>query len=281
MEFGQPEKLVVLLKRQVVLVFHYLQDVLVLGCLVELESHPVFAFQQGDQRSGVVERRKPGLELGSRTLEQNVLLVPLLPVQLALPEFLEPVVDEAGMEVRVHVAVQKVQRTLLLLPLHLSDVPQPEMLALLQFFLGVDVAQPEQVLPDNGYFERVLRQQVVEVRDDLLEAEFVGLQQFQQEPREILEDDEAEFPEYFGDFKGDLGVLLLPPDVVVELLREQLQVDGVLDQLDHVHFCDFAVLFEVEHHLPAVELELAALEVAAQVVLHQRQLQPLRHLLQQ
>lgn len=35
-------------------------------------------------------------------------------------------------------------------------------------------------------------------------------------------------------FQRDVQLLLLPADVVVELLREELQVDGVLDESDDV-----------------------------------------------
>jgi len=87
---------------------------------------------------------------------------------------------------------QEVERTLLLLPLELGDVAQPEMLVLVDLLLRVDVAQLEHVVSDDRYLERVLRQQIVESADDLDEAVLVGLQQLQQEASEVLENDQSE-----------------------------------------------------------------------------------------
>lgn len=208
--------------------------------------------------------------------------IPLEPHTLR--KLLQLVCNETGLVVGEEMAMQEVERTGLPLPLILADVAeptQPGILLLFNLLLLVNVRQHHQLLTHDGDLEGELGKQVGVALHHLPQVRSVGLQQPQQKPRVVLQYQQSELPQNIGYLYGFFLYLLLPHDIVLELLGEEAEVDGALHEVEETGLVDILVLLEVQLHLPRVELQLPPLEVGLEELADQLQLQRAGELLQQ
>ena len=256
--------------RQFIFLLHQSQNPFVLWLNVEIHGPSVDPLAEEEHTFGLADNRKHILEIFPIAFHQNKLFIFAYFVQDTVFELLQFELNEAGAVVVEKLAEDEVDRAHLLVPFELGDEAQPEVLVILDYFIGgVDVAQFDQFLPDDGYFEGVLREEVEVVVEDGQQAVLVGLEQFYEEGGVIFEDGQPELPQNIMQLQRRVDILIFPHDIVMEFLRKQGQVNGVPYKLHQTHLVDAVVLLEIHHSFVGVQFELSFLEVAFEVLLDQ------------